>query len=352
VNNQIKILQGINILTPLLSNYVYINLKNRYHSNWWQFGVINKLKPHQRRDLPLQGNDDSLKAKLDIDKLTLLIGDIHWNSLFSYIAVPRFRTYIRELRDIRNYFIAHLGSEVIEDRDVNRTFDTFNRILEIIDQKSYIINLNEINDITNQNLYKKQNQHSNKNKLFINYKKFDNDIVIKDDASNLNPLNTYNDVEQNLVFAAFCRRIVMRLRNDGYNAVVNESDILKWTRNHPGIANTDLRTAKKEVEFEWIVNINRFKEFLAMLQSYETLCGNKLSKVLNESNFNEIKAALENNFSTYYGIADFLQSQIMRFGMNISYNTYSGKQVKSGYKITNRNVLYEELREFFGFQLI
>jgi hypothetical protein len=57
-------------------------------------------------------------------------------SIFSDFAPARFRTYIRELRDVRNYLFAHIGSNEIEDRHVFRAIDTMMRILETFGQHS------------------------------------------------------------------------------------------------------------------------------------------------------------------------------------------------------------------------
>ncbi len=152
--NKEKVFRGLHILTPILAKFIYNILTMKYKECWWQEGVIKKFDEKHIRELPIEGNDDFLLAKLDIDKLTLLIADKHWGTI-SKIKSSRFRTYIRELRDIRNFFSAHLGSGKIENRDLQRAIDTMARIYEIVGEgtsnefESYIYNHKTEEDFEN-----------------------------------------------------------------------------------------------------------------------------------------------------------------------------------------------------------
>jgi hypothetical protein len=333
LQNQIIILQGINILTPVLAEYVIKNLKFKYADLWWKSGIINKLKPHQKRELPFDGGEEFLKAKLDIDKLTLIIADIHWNNIFS-VNPSIFRTYIRELRDIRNSFIAHLGSNSIEDRDVYRAFDTMGRILQMIGKESKFKELNALIDEIKPQESIKMNSHTNGI--------FENKLDEREESS------------ITLILDAYCRRVVMRLRNDGYTGLVNEHDILKWTDQNIGIAKTDFRTAKKEASLEWIVELKEFREYLEIFNNHKALTGSYIiEKTINNMrkdtnpNFQNIINGLEQNFINVYGIREFIMSQIMRY-WKISYNTYSGVKVNSGYIIIDKKSCYKILYNKFS----
>lgn len=114
--NKEIVFKELNILTPKLANYVFRVLRLKYEDKWWREGVLGRLDYKHTKYLPKEGNDEFLIKKLDIDKLTILIADIHWET-FSKETNTSFRTYIRELRDIRNAFVAHIGSEDIKDSD-------------------------------------------------------------------------------------------------------------------------------------------------------------------------------------------------------------------------------------------
>ncbi|WP_423799931.1 Swt1 family HEPN domain-containing protein [Neobacillus sp. SAB-20_R2A] len=141
LDNKMKIIKLLDFLTPILAEYLYRHLKNKYKQNWWQAGVLGKLEEHHKRDLPSGGEDQSLLNKLDIDKLTILIAIVHWEEIFLPLTTSRVRTYIREIRDIRIHFYAHRGMEPIEDREVSRAADTITRVLEIIGEHEKILDL-------------------------------------------------------------------------------------------------------------------------------------------------------------------------------------------------------------------
>lgn len=138
-DNKEIIFKGLNILTPILANFLYHTLIDKYKDNWWREGVLHKLTDKHKIDLPSTGNDTLLLGKLDIDKLTILIANVHWDLFINSSLPTKFRTYIRELRDIRNEYVAHTGSEPIDNRDLHRAIDTMIRILEMVDQKNLAI---------------------------------------------------------------------------------------------------------------------------------------------------------------------------------------------------------------------
>ncbi|MCW2279026.1 Swt1 family HEPN domain-containing protein [Heliophilum fasciatum] len=132
------IFKALRVVTPALAHYVYRHLKNHFGEKWWDEGVYAKLREHQRRGLPVKGDDRTLLSKMDIHLSATIIVTIQWNDVFSKIVPIRFRTYCRELIDIRTFDSAHLGDEELDDRDVDRSMDTMRRIVaEINDQAAF-----------------------------------------------------------------------------------------------------------------------------------------------------------------------------------------------------------------------
>ncbi|MBP8989702.1 MAG: DUF499 domain-containing protein [Clostridia bacterium] len=126
--------QGFRILLKVLAPYVAQELKRHYKKDWWREGVLNVLKEHQSRDLPLDGDWAELVDSLDILRCLQLI-DYQWQTVFRVKMTIDHRNWIKELIATRNK-IAHLGSADLKDEDAWRAIDTMVRLCEQIDAES------------------------------------------------------------------------------------------------------------------------------------------------------------------------------------------------------------------------
>ena len=132
--NHTRITQGFQFLLQVLSPYIARELRGVFGSVWWNTGVLDRLYDEQKRNLPRNGDDETLAASLDI-YLCLLLLDLHWNEIFRKKLPMDCRTWAKELVGVRNRW-AHMGNEDFNDDDTWRALDTMSRLCEQLDAKA------------------------------------------------------------------------------------------------------------------------------------------------------------------------------------------------------------------------
>ena len=133
-SNHEKVRQGERILLFALSDYVCKELKQTYGADWWEDGVLDILYDDQKLSLPLSGDWGTLVDSLDM-ALALLLFDLHWGDIFSRKLPVSNRTWVKELKGVRND-LAHLGGKDFTDDDTWRALDTMARLCASIDADS------------------------------------------------------------------------------------------------------------------------------------------------------------------------------------------------------------------------
>ena len=133
-SNHEKVRQGERILLFALSDYVCKELKQTYGADWWEDGVLDILYDDQKRSLPRSGDWRTLVDSLDM-ALALLLFDLHWGDIFSRKLPVSNRTWVKELKGVRND-LAHLGGKDFTDDDTWRALDTMARLCASIDADS------------------------------------------------------------------------------------------------------------------------------------------------------------------------------------------------------------------------
>ena len=121
--------RGLEQLREGLMPFIEMELKEFYGQNWWNNGIeaviMGKIGPEAQARGPLEER----YALLDVQALLIII----WNNWSREIFQPKLghigRSYISELRDIRNKW-AHQQS--FSDDDAHRALDTMHRLLELI----------------------------------------------------------------------------------------------------------------------------------------------------------------------------------------------------------------------------
>lgn len=131
--NHSRITHGFQFLLQVLSPYIARELRGVFGSVWWNTGVLGRLYDEQKRNLPRNGDDETLAASLDI-YLCLLLLDLHWNETFRKKLPLDCRTWAKELVGVRNRW-AHMGNEDFNDDDTWRALDTMSRLCEQLDAK-------------------------------------------------------------------------------------------------------------------------------------------------------------------------------------------------------------------------
>lgn len=120
------------ILRPMLAGFVAQKLSKSFgKNNWWAEGVLEELRPEQKKFLPLDGSYAELTDKMDIPLCALLIS-IHWEEVFSKILPYDYFSWIKELRTIRNRW-AH-EQESFDDESTIRALDTMALVCKNIDE--------------------------------------------------------------------------------------------------------------------------------------------------------------------------------------------------------------------------
>ena len=134
MSNYQNVTEGLRILTGVLAPYVASELRSRFDDDWWAKGVLGVLFDNQKRDLPTDGDDETLTAHLDAARCFVLI-DVQWNEWFRRKLGREHRTWIKELITTRNKW-AHSGLVDMADEDAWRALDTMTRLVEQMDAEA------------------------------------------------------------------------------------------------------------------------------------------------------------------------------------------------------------------------
>lgn len=138
--NQIKVSSGFNLLLPVVSKFVRVNLKNHYEADWWSKGVYAVLSDIQKKNLPYNKSEDEKFDSLDIAAV-LRVFDKNWMEVFAPMTkenppkIPWCLNYIKELSDYRTV-ISHAGLNDIPQREAERALDSMRRLCECIDAEA------------------------------------------------------------------------------------------------------------------------------------------------------------------------------------------------------------------------
>ena len=145
--NHDLVTKGFNRLLEALIPYIVHELIQTYGSDFWQAGVMGKLRDDQKRGLPANGTVNELASSLDIAKCLLLI-EINWREVFGKKLPRDCKNYVMELKGKRNEW-AHKGLEDLTDSNAFRALDTMSRLAEQIDSDA----TNDINALLRQVRY-------------------------------------------------------------------------------------------------------------------------------------------------------------------------------------------------------
>lgn len=121
--------RGLEQLREGLMPFIELELKEFYGQNWWNNGIEAVIMGKIGPEAQARGLLEERYALLDVQALLIII----WNNWSREIFQPKLghigRSYISELRDIRNKW-AH--QQAFSDDDAHRALDTMHRLLELI----------------------------------------------------------------------------------------------------------------------------------------------------------------------------------------------------------------------------
>lgn len=118
------------LLTPL-SQYVGSTMKNMYGDLWWNeaTNALGRSWP-----MPVGNTFEERVGALDIAACLQLL-DRRWNELFAYDLPRHCRSYVNELKGIRNT-VAHIGNEDLTQEVAARALDTMALLCQPIDAEA------------------------------------------------------------------------------------------------------------------------------------------------------------------------------------------------------------------------
>ena len=134
--NQEIVGEALNILRNALNPYLIRELSAVYGDDWWQNGVLNKLRDDTKFDLPAVCTDKEAINILDVSRCLRII-DVNWNDVFRRKMSSFQHSWLKETIDNRNKW-AHLGGKDFSDSDTKRALDTMARLSEQIDNECTI----------------------------------------------------------------------------------------------------------------------------------------------------------------------------------------------------------------------
>jgi uncharacterized protein len=129
-NNSERIHRGLEILRKALAPYIKRQLKAVYKEGWWKNGA----EPHLRGTVGMDAkgskpaSEDKRFESLDIQALLTILNNV-WSEAFQADLGQAGRSYVNELRDVRNKW-AHQNPFTLDD--TYRAFDTMTRLLEMV----------------------------------------------------------------------------------------------------------------------------------------------------------------------------------------------------------------------------
>ena len=128
--------QALGLMREPLSGYILQQLLSipeyKINDAWWQQGVLNNIKDDRdfNRLAMLTEYADQQDA-LDV-RLCLNLMISHWPNLFRYRLPNSARSWISEIRDVRNAW-AHFNGQDFTDKETSRALDTMALLLGEID---------------------------------------------------------------------------------------------------------------------------------------------------------------------------------------------------------------------------
>ncbi len=129
ISNIERIGKGLQILRAGLAPYILRELKSVYKERWWISGVETVLDNAVGREaLSSVGTPEERFAKLDIQALLVIMWE-NWNTVFKNELGHSGRSYVSELREVRNAW-AH--QQPFSPEDTFRALDTMTRLLEMV----------------------------------------------------------------------------------------------------------------------------------------------------------------------------------------------------------------------------
>jgi hypothetical protein len=131
ISNHERVGRGLEYLRRGLAPFIMRELKSRLSvSNWWKQGVLYALSGSPVIDevMKLNGPEEERFKSLDIQALLLIMWN-NWNEVFQYKLGHSGRSYISELREVRNRW-AHQQSFTTDD--AYRALDTMTRLLQAV----------------------------------------------------------------------------------------------------------------------------------------------------------------------------------------------------------------------------
>jgi predicted AAA+ superfamily ATPase len=146
-NNLDRVLKAQRIVQQALPVFIERQMKRIYPHDWWKM-VQNTME--QRVSLPDTGDAKVLASKLDLAQLVYLM-DRFWSTCYRDDLDRNARTYLNEIRDIRNA-AAHVKGDDHSLADAYRALDTMVRFLEPVD-KTRAAEVNEIFGEVKQELF-------------------------------------------------------------------------------------------------------------------------------------------------------------------------------------------------------
>jgi len=129
VSNLERIGKGLQILRDGLAPYILRELKNVYKERWWNSGIEAFLENAAGREILLgEGTPEERFTRLDIQALLVIMWE-NWNNVFKAELGHIGRSYVSELREVRNAW-AH--QQPFSSEDTFRALDTMSRLLEMV----------------------------------------------------------------------------------------------------------------------------------------------------------------------------------------------------------------------------
>lgn len=129
VDSRQRVGEALAILREGLLSCVQRELKMRYKARWWVDGVEPALKDKERVDARRSGGTEKEWFRsLDTQKLLRVVWD-QWNEVFREKLGQMGRTYVSELREVRNRW-AH--EEPFSLDDTYRAINTVTRFLQMV----------------------------------------------------------------------------------------------------------------------------------------------------------------------------------------------------------------------------
>ena len=124
-----RIGKGLQILRSGLAPYIQRELKSFYKERWWISGIETILENAVGREaLTGAGTPEERFEKLDIQALLVVMWE-NWNNAFKTELGHNGRSYVSELREVRNRW-AH--QQPFDPEDTFRALDTMSRLVEMV----------------------------------------------------------------------------------------------------------------------------------------------------------------------------------------------------------------------------